>query len=91
MRSVEAFRDLGHAVFADGETSAMGATWGLLQTLKATRSGIVLVPDQYDGETVFKTPFPKLSRADYPPGRGLYVRDGLAHKVQVALPGGAQT
>ncbi|MGN6696345.1 MAG: FtsK/SpoIIIE domain-containing protein, partial [Aquihabitans sp.] len=76
--------DAGDAVIAEGETTTLGNTYGLLQVLKAAKTGLVLVPDQYDGESLFKTPFPKLSRADFPPGRGLYVRDGRARKVQVA-------
>lgn len=83
--------DGGGVVLAEGETSTLSGTYGLMQVLKASRTGIVLVPDQYDGESLFKTPFPKLSRVDFPPGRGLYVRGGRARKVQVALVEGDET
>jgi len=82
---VQQIVDGGGVVLAEGETSTLSGTYGLMQVLKASRTGIVLVPDQYDGESLFKTPFPKLSRVDFPPGRGLYVRGGRARKVQVAL------
>jgi S-DNA-T family DNA segregation ATPase FtsK/SpoIIIE len=73
-------------VLSDGETAAVGSAWGLLKTLKGARHGLALVPDQFDGETVFKTAFPRTSPAEYPPGRGLYVCRGIVTKVQVAVP-----
>jgi S-DNA-T family DNA segregation ATPase FtsK/SpoIIIE len=71
----------------DGETASMGS-WPLQMAVKGARHGIALQPDQIDGDTVFKTPFPRAARAEFPAGRGFYVRGGLAHRVQVALPPG---
>ncbi|MEO6987740.1 MAG: FtsK/SpoIIIE domain-containing protein, partial [Aquihabitans sp.] len=88
---VEAATEHDHPILAEGETAAMSSSWGLLQALKAQRCGIALVPDQFDGDGVFKTPFPKLARKDFPPGRGLYVRNGQVEKVQLALPLGVHT
>jgi S-DNA-T family DNA segregation ATPase FtsK/SpoIIIE len=76
----------GQIVVADGETAAMGSSWGVLKVLKAARHGLALVPDQFDGDAVFKTPFPPLQRADYPPGRAIYVARGRLARLQVALP-----
>jgi S-DNA-T family DNA segregation ATPase FtsK/SpoIIIE len=73
-------------VVAEGETGAMGSSWGVLKVLKAARHGIALVPDQFDGDAVYKTPFPPLARSDYPPGRGIYVHGGRLTRLQVALP-----
>ena len=73
-------------VIADGETSDVQGSWPLLQAVKAARHGIVLQPDQTDGDALFRTSFPRVSRADFPTGRGLYVRAGRASRVQVALP-----
>jgi len=73
-------------VVAEGETSSIQGSWPLLQAVKAARHGIVLQPDQMDGDTVFHTSFPRMSRKDFPPGRGMYVRAGHATKVQIALP-----
>lgn len=45
-------------------------------------------PDQTDGDTVFKTPFPpRIRRSDFPLGRGLLVGQGRANRVQVARDG----
>jgi S-DNA-T family DNA segregation ATPase FtsK/SpoIIIE len=70
---------------ADGETSDVTGSWPLLQSIKAPRHGLVLQPDQTDGDTLFRVQFPRMSRADFPEGRGMYVRNGRAHRVQVAV------
>jgi S-DNA-T family DNA segregation ATPase FtsK/SpoIIIE len=76
----------GTLVIADGETSDVQGSWPLLQTIKAPRHGIVLQPDQTDGDALFRTQFPRMSRADFPVGRGMYVRGGRATRVQVGAP-----
>ena len=80
-------RDYGHLVIAEGENSTVGGTWGLLGGVKAARQGIVLQPDQMDGDTLLRTPFPRVNRSEFPPGRGFYVSGGKVERVQVALPG----
>jgi S-DNA-T family DNA segregation ATPase FtsK/SpoIIIE len=73
-------------VIAEGETSTLSGSWPLLQAVKASRTGIVLQPDQMDGDALFKTPFPRVARADFPQGRGLLASGGSALRVQVAVP-----
>lgn len=73
-------------VVAEGETSTLGQSWPLLSGVKAARYGIALQPEQMDGDVLFRTSFPRLNRAEFPPGRGLLVRSGKAEVVQVALP-----
>ena len=84
---VRACRDTDSLVVAEGEPGELAASWPLLQAVKAGRAGIVLQPDQLDGEALFKTTFPRTRRGEYPPGRGLLVRDGRLDKVQVAMVG----
>jgi S-DNA-T family DNA segregation ATPase FtsK/SpoIIIE len=84
---VAACRASERLVLCDGETTALTGSWPLLQAVKVTRSGIALQPDQVDGDTVFRTPFPRVNRGDFPPGRGLLVHAGRAVKIQVAMPG----
>lgn len=72
-------------VIAEGETADVQGSWPLLQAVKSSRCGIVLQPDQVDGDSLFRTVFPRLSRADFPPGRGMYVKGGKAQRVQAAL------
>jgi S-DNA-T family DNA segregation ATPase FtsK/SpoIIIE len=74
------------AVVCDIEPSSALSYAPVLQVLRSSRHGIALQPEQHDGEQVFKTPFPRVSRAEFPPGRGFYVRLGRATRVQCALP-----
>ncbi|HWL44884.1 MAG TPA: FtsK/SpoIIIE domain-containing protein [Ilumatobacter sp.] len=73
-------------VVAEGETSSVTGSWPLLQTVKVSRAGIALQPDQMDGDSLFKTSFPRVNRGDFPFGRGLLVVAGKHYRVQVALP-----
>lgn len=81
---LKACKAADHLVIADGETSTVQGSWPLLQAVKAPRHGVALQPDQMDGDSVFNTSFPRMSRAEFPAGRGMYVRAGRAVKVQVA-------
>ncbi len=77
-----------HGVFvvADADTSSVTSS-PLYRTLVAGRHGIVLQPDQFDGENLFKTPLPpRIVRSEFPPGRGFYIRAGKTWRVQCALP-----
>ena len=83
---LKACRDMDRFVIVEGETSSVGSSWPLLQVVKSGRYGIALQPEQIDGDNVFKTSFPRTTRGEYPPGRGLYVRSGRVARVQVSLP-----
>ncbi len=76
----------GHLVIAEGETSAMGQSWPLLNAVKSARTGLALQPEPADGSLVFKTEFPKSRRSEFPPGRGLLVEAGRARLAQIAIP-----
>ena len=82
---LKAARRSGTLVIAEGETSDLTTSWPLLQAIKSPRHGIVLQPEQSDGEQLLKTPFPKVRRTDFPVGRGIYVRQGRLLRVQVAM------
>jgi S-DNA-T family DNA segregation ATPase FtsK/SpoIIIE len=75
----------GHFVVCEGEISAFGSMYPLLSLVRNARTGLSLQPDQMDG-SVFKTDFPRARRADFPVGRGFYVRRSTTTTVQVALP-----
>ena len=72
---------------SEGETTTLSSgSIGLLAQAKASRVGLALAPDSGDGPT-FRTNFPpRLSRADFPPGRALFVSAGKTTVVQVGLP-----
>jgi S-DNA-T family DNA segregation ATPase FtsK/SpoIIIE len=73
-------------VVVEGEPASLSGSWPLLQAIKVSRRGLALQPDQSEGHAIFKTPFPRVNRVDFPPGRGFLVGNGLAEVVQVALP-----
>ena len=74
-----------HLLIADGDVSQLGSGYGLVGELKASRHGIALKPETFDGDTLFKVPFPKVQRHEFPEGRGLFVENGRAVVVQLPL------
>jgi S-DNA-T family DNA segregation ATPase FtsK/SpoIIIE len=77
----------GHLVVSDGEPTPLSGLQPLLQAARSSRVGLVLQPEQADG-TVFRSQFPRVKRADFPAGRGLYVAKGQPPAVvQVAQAG----
>jgi S-DNA-T family DNA segregation ATPase FtsK/SpoIIIE len=82
---VKTARSVGVIVIAEGESaSVIGAYGGFVTAIKADRQGVALQPEQTDGDVIFKTAFPRVSRSAFPPGRGLYVSAGRVSRVQCA-------
>ena len=84
---VTACREHGRMVVASGEATALGSSYMLLRTLQVDRSGLVLQPDHMDGDSLLRTSFPRVSRNDFPVGRGILAQPGRQQQVQVGLPG----
>lgn len=71
-------------VVGEGESKSLAGTSGLRDPLKASRYGLAFGPDFNDGDANFRTPFPhRLPRADFPPGRALFVHGGHTQVVGV--------
>ncbi|MFS0705039.1 FtsK/SpoIIIE domain-containing protein [Cellulomonas sp. 179-A 9B4 NHS] len=83
--AVRAARRHDHLVIAESETSTWGSAWPLVAEVRGARRGLVLQPDHVDGDTLFRTPFPRMSRAEFPPGRGVLVESGRLRRVQVPV------
>ncbi len=77
----------GHLLVSEGEASQWGGSWGLVGELKNPKAGLLLQPDQVDGDSVLKTALPRCKRTDFPAGRGFWVRNGRVVKVQLPLVG----
>jgi S-DNA-T family DNA segregation ATPase FtsK/SpoIIIE len=75
-----------HLLLAESETSTLTSSWPLIQAVRSARRGFALQPDQTEGDAIFRTSFPRISRTEFPPGRGLLVEGGKVRKVQIALP-----
>jgi len=76
----------GHFVIGETETAGWSSSWPLVAEIRNSRRGIVLQPDSPDGDSLFRVSFPRVKRADYPPGRGVYVDTGKYWTVQLPLP-----
>jgi len=83
---VRACRAEGKLVIVEGEISSFAGSYGLPGVVKSDRCGIVLQPDQVNGDQVLGTEFPRVKRADFPQGRGLYVKSGRVMRVQMPIP-----
>jgi S-DNA-T family DNA segregation ATPase FtsK/SpoIIIE len=84
-QAFKAARQNDHLVLAESETSAWGSSWPLVAEIRNGRRGLVLQPDHLDGEALFRTPFPRMARAEFPAGRGVWVESGTLRRVQVAF------
>ncbi|BDZ63901.1 FtsK/SpoIIIE domain-containing protein [Agromyces mangrovi Wang et al. 2018] len=74
-----------HFLVGDADVSLLSSGFGFIGDFKAGRRGVALRPDAYDGDSVFKVPFPKVKRADFPEGRGIFVQNGRIQTVQLPL------
>lgn len=74
-----------HFLVGDADVSQATSGFGLIGDFKAGRKGIVLKPDAFDGDAIFKVPFPKVKRSDFPEGRGIFVQAGRGVTLQVPL------
>ncbi|MEQ1700633.1 MAG: FtsK/SpoIIIE domain-containing protein [Ilumatobacteraceae bacterium] len=83
---VRALTAAGKFVIAEADSNVVTTVYGISQTLRAARHGLALQPDQAEGDNIFRTSFPKANRAEFPAGRGFYVRHGRVTKVQCAVP-----
>ncbi|GAB3595638.1 FtsK/SpoIIIE domain-containing protein [Angustibacter peucedani] len=72
----------------EGDTSDLSSGYGLPGVVKTTRSGVVLQPDGFEGQTLFRTDFPAVTDPDVPAGRGFVVQKGRAELAQVAVDDG---
>jgi len=80
---IKAIKRSDHLLIADSETSQWNSSWPLIAEVKAARNGILLQPDGLEGEAILKTALPRVSRSEFPPGRGYFVTRGKAIRVQL--------
>ena len=80
---LQAMNNSEHLLIGEAEISRASGSIGVLGEWKTARQGIVLKPDTYDGEAIFKTPFGRVKRSDFPVGRGIFVQAGRAITMQM--------
>ena len=86
---IKAAKRSTNLLIAEAETSSWTSSWPLMAEVKSGRTGVILQPDNLDGDTIFKTSLPRAARTDFPPGRGYYIARGKFTRIQlpVAHPG----
>lgn len=72
-------------VVGEAETSTWSQAYTLGQPLRASRRGLLIQPDDSDGDTLLNTSLGRIRRATLPPGRGFLVERGRVRKLQVAI------
>jgi len=82
---VRQFKREEHFVVAEAESSAWVSSWPLFGEFKNARRGLLLQPDQTDGDVILKTSLTRGKRGEFPEGRGVIVGGGKTRRVQVAL------
>ncbi|KAA1421552.1 FHA domain-containing protein [Nocardioides humilatus] len=85
LKRIQAMRRAGCPVIAEAETPAWTSSWPLTMEIRNGRTGLLLQPDQADGESLLRTALPRIRRADFPAGRGFWVKGGAVAKVQLPL------
>lgn len=76
-------------VVAETETSTWSQAYAIGQPLRAGRKGLLVQPDEGDGDLLLNTSLGRVPRGSLPVGRGFLVAQGRARKIQVALSEGA--
>ncbi|QYH35708.1 FtsK/SpoIIIE domain-containing protein [Salinibacterium sp. M195] len=82
---LKAIKRSDHMVIAEADSSQWGSSWPLMSEVKSARTGFLLQPETLDGDSILKTGLPRVSRAEFPPGRGYFIARGKAVRVQLPL------
>lgn len=80
---LQAMNNSDHMLIGEAEITRASGSIGVLGEWKSGRQGIVLKPETYDGESLFKVPFSRMKRSDFPVGRGIMVQAGRAITMQM--------
>ncbi|MEV7633115.1 FtsK/SpoIIIE domain-containing protein [Microbacterium sp. NPDC089318] len=80
---LQAMNNSDHMLIGEAEITRANGSIGVLGEWKSGRQGIVLKPETYDGESLFKVPFSRMKRSDFPVGRGIMVQAGRAITMQM--------
>jgi len=81
----KAIRGSDHLLVAEAETAGWAATWPLLGEVKNGRRGLILQPENLDGDTILKTSLPRAAKGEFPVGRGAWIARGKHTRVQLPL------
>lgn len=72
-------------VVGESESSTWSQAYTLGQLLRASRRGLLLQPDDGDGDQLLNTDTGRVRRNSMPPGRGFLIGGGRALRLQIAM------
>jgi len=84
---IKSVKRSNHLLIAEAESANWGSSWPLLSEVKNGRRGLLLQPENLEGETLLKISLPRGTRGEFPPGRGYFVERGKFARVQIPLTG----
>ncbi len=82
--AIKSTRRNGHLFVGAGGTATFNGFSSVLTEIKSSRSGLLLTPESGDGD-LLRVTLPRGKAADFPPGRGYWVRAGGILKVQLPV------
>ena len=83
-RIIKALLKQDQFVVAESETSSWSGSYTLGSPMRSGRKGIVLQPDDGDGE-LLSTAIGRIRRGTFPAGRGFLIGQGRSRRIQVAI------
>lgn len=82
---IKQVRRNGHLIIAESESSEWQSGGPLLQEVRNQRTGLILQPESFEGESLLRVETPAVKAREMPPGRGFWIANGKAEKVQIPL------
>ncbi len=82
---LKALNESDHMLLGDVDISRATGGSGVMGAWKSGRQGIALKPEGLDGDSLFKVPFGRVKRAEFPAGRGMFVQAGRAMLTQMPI------
>lgn len=82
--AIKSARRNGHFFMGAGETATFNGFSSMITEIKSSRAGLLLTPESSDGD-LLRASLPRVRAADFPPGRGFWVRNGGVLKVQLPV------
>jgi S-DNA-T family DNA segregation ATPase FtsK/SpoIIIE len=85
-RMVKILSEASGFVVGEAEVSTWNQGYQLGPVFKSARRGLLLAPGGVESDTLLNTPIGTIRRRDFPPGRGVLVKNGKGVWLQVAQP-----
>lgn len=82
VQAIKRARRNGHLLIGEADTQSW-VSGPLVAEIKSARRGLLLAPEAGDAQVLFGVASARMSRADAPPGRGIWIEAGKVATVQI--------